>query len=469
MTTTATGAPAVPGLNRPKPPTAPAWWADVLGAAFWLLLLAVTSLWVAGGGLTDLGRWPQALTSAGRLSGLVAASLMLVQVLLMARIPIVEQAYGQPDIARWHRWIGFTSFNLMLAHILTIVLGYALTDEVDVVAQFLEMVTDYRGVLLALAGTLLIILITITSLRRARRRLRYESWHLLHLYSYLGAGLAVPHMLQVGQEFTGNKLAASIGWGLWGAALGAVLVWRVGLPIYRSLVHDLRVESVVREGPGVVSVTMHGRGLDRLRLGAGQFCNWRFLGSPGWTRANPFSLSAAPTEGRLRITVKDLGDGSRRLKGVAPGDRVLFEGPYGRLHAGVRARDKVLLMASGIGITPMRALLEELPQRPGEVTLIYRGRTEEDLVLRAELDALAADRGARVHYLVGGREPSRASWLPRGTGWATDADALRDLVPDIAGHDVYLCGGDGWMAAARKAARACGVPADNIHSERFNW
>ncbi|MEN0071976.1 MAG: oxidoreductase, partial [Propionicimonas sp.] len=252
-------------------------------------------------------------------------------------------------------------------------------------------------------------------------------------------------------------------------AAGAVLVWRIGVPAWRSLRHDLRVSEVRRESPDVVSVTIRGRDLDRLPAAAGQFFNWRFLTGPGWMRSHPYSLSAAPDGTSLRITVKDLGDGSHGLATLERGTRVIVEGPYGRLHAGVKTQRRVTLMASGIGISPLRALLEELPQAPGDVTLVYRARTESDLVLRAEIEQLARQRGARVFYLLGPRVPGRESWLPRSAAPLSDSDALRELVPDIADHDVYLCGATAWMDAAGLAARQAGVPASRIHLERFSW
>ena len=148
---------------------------------------------------------------------------------------------------------------------------------------------------------------------------------------------------------------------------------------------------------------------------------------------------------------------------------MLIEGPYGRLHPGVRTQPKVTLLASGIGISPMRALLEGLPQQPGAVTLIYRARDDADLVLRGEIERIAQRRGARVFYVLGRRLQGRDSWLPEAAAGLSDAEALRQLVPDIASHDVYLCGAPAWMDAAAAAARECGVPASRIHAERFSW
>ncbi|WP_088289532.1 ferric reductase-like transmembrane domain-containing protein [Kineosporia sp. A_224] len=450
----------------------PAWWRDLVGSSTWASMLVVVGLWVAGGGLQDLGGWASGLTSIGRLTGLVSADLLLVQVLLMARIPLVERSYGQDELARRHRLVGFTSFTLMAAHLLFITLGYAAQYSTDPVAELWSFVVDYPGMLLAAAGTLLLVLVTVTSIRKARKKLRYESWHLLHLYAYLGVGLALPHQLWTGQEFLSSTVATVYWWTLWAAAAAAVLVYRVGMPVYRTLTHDLRVTHVVRESPDVVSVHMRGRHLHRLPVAAGQFFSWRFLDGPGWTRAHPYSLSAAPTPSTLRITVKDLGDDSRRLEHLRPGTRVAIEGPYGRLHEGVRTRRKVTLLASGIGITPLRALLEELPAAPGDITLVYRARDTGDLVLKHELDALAAARGHRVYYVLGPRARRRdgtPSWLPATAAHLTDAQALTQLVPDIAHHDVYLCGADTWMDAARTAATTAGVPSTHIHDERFTW
>jgi predicted ferric reductase len=432
-------------------------------------MLVVVALWVAGGGVQAMTSVAGAVTTLGRLTGLVSADLLLIQVLLMARVPVVEKTYGQDELARRHRLVGFWSFWLMVAHLVLITVGYALGARLNVFVQFWQLIVDYPGMLLALAGTLLLVMVVATSIRNARRKLRYESWHLLHLYAYLGVGLAIPHMLWTGQDFVTNPVATAYWWTLWAAAAGAILVWRIGVPVVRSLRHDLRVTGVVRESRDVVSVTMTGRELDRLTTQAGQFFNWRFLTGPGWMRAHPYSISAAPDGRSLRITVKDLGDGSHALAALQPGTRVVIEGPYGRLHPGVRASEKVTLMASGIGISPMRALLEALPQRPGDVTLIYRARDEADLVLRDELERLGKERGARMFYVLGRRIPGRATWLPEAAADVTDAQALRELVPDIASNDVYLCGATAWMDAAEVAARECGVPADRIHSERFSW
>jgi predicted ferric reductase len=423
------------------------WGRDLLTTAATLSVLVVVSLWLSDGGLRDLG-W----TSLGRLTGLVSGDLLLVQVLLLARVPLIERSFGQDQLVRWHRVVGFTSFDLMLAHIVLITIGYA--GPTSILGELWRLVVDYPGMLLATAATVALVIVAVTSVRRARRALRYESWHLLHLYAYLGVGLALPHELWTGGDFLASAGARAYWWTAYGVVAAAVLCCRIGLPVYRNIRHRLVVERVVAEAPDVWSVYVRGRYLYQLPVRAGQFFVWRFLDGPGWSRGQPYSLSAAPRGNQLRITVKDVGDGSGRIASLRPGTRVLIEGPYGRLLATGSARRAVLL-AAGIGITPLRALLDEIPA----ADLLVRVSRAEDLIFRTELSALP---GVRVTTLVG---PRGEGFLPIGY----PPDALRRLVPGIADADVYLCGAEDWMHAAADAAVAAGVPEAHLHLEYFTW
>jgi ferredoxin-NADP reductase len=290
----------------------------------------------------------------------------------------------------------------------------------------------------------------------ARRRLRYESWHLLHLYAYLGVGLALPHQLWTGTQFVASPGRTVFWWTAWAAAAAAILVWRVAMPTYRSLRHQLRITSVVREVDGVVSVYVTGRDLQDLRVEAGQFFTWRFLAGPGWSRAHPYSLSAAPDGRSLRITVKELGDGSRDVARLRPGTRVMVEGPHGRLSARARTRRGIALIGAGVGITPLRALAEGLDYAPGEAVLVHR--YGDAPLFGHELRVLGAERGLRVVDLPGPRD--RAENAP---------EALLHHVPDLAHRDVYVCGPEEWTERVRRTALAAGLPARHLHIETFGW
>lgn len=436
------------------------------GIGLWLSLLLVTYWWAAGGGVLDLAGWETALNSLGRLTGLISSDLLLAQVILIARVPAIEHAYGQDQMVRLHRLVGLTSFNLMIAHLVLITWGYAAGELSATPSTFWDLTTDYPGMLLALAGTACLVMVSVTSFRAARRKLRYESWHLLHLYAYLGVGLALPHQLWTGQEFLASTAATVYWWTVWAVAAGAVLVWRVGLPVWRNVRHRLRVTSVVPEGDGIVSVYMTGHALNRMPAEAGQFFGWRFLNRPGWTRGNPYSLSAAPDGRSLRITVKNAGDGSAAAAALVPGTRVLVEGPYGRLSERSRTRRRVALIGAGVGIAPLRALAEGLDYAPGEAVLLQRF-TDRPL-FEHEFRVLAYERGLDVKWLPGHRR-SADSWLGDGIGGADDLTALTYWVPDIAERDVYVCGPQVWTDSVRRTLQAAGVPNDNLHIENFTW
>jgi ferredoxin-NADP reductase len=320
--------------------------------------------------------------------------------------------------------------------------------------------------LLATAGTVALILVVVTSVRAAHRRLRYESWHLLHLYAYLGVGLALPHQLWTGTDFIGSAVSTAFWWTLYALAAGAMIIYRIAVPAWRSWRHRLTVSHVVTEGQGLTSVYLTGRQLHRLPVRAGQFFLWRFLDGAGWTRAHPYSLSATPGGDSLRISVKDLGDGSGRVAGLRPGTRALIEGPYGVLTADGHPGGPVLLLGCGVGVTPLLSLLGELPFRPGEATFVYRARSEAEVAFRAELDWFATHRGVRVVYLLGPRADDQ-SWLPRSLSGQDPVMVLRRMAPEVAHSQVYVCGPDAWMDSAAKAARDAGAP--RLHTERFAW
>jgi predicted ferric reductase len=471
MTTTTmprrAGAAAAPTL-LPRRAT-PRWWADAVGLAAGMSLVVVTALWVHDRGIQQLfGGGGTSWTALGRITGLWASDLLLIQVLLMARVPAIERAFGQDRLARWHRWTGFSSFHLMLAHIVMITLGYAAAARTGFLAELWSMIVTYPGMLLATAGTAALVMVVVTSLRAARRKLRYESWHLLHLYAYLGVGLALPHQLWTGADFLASPLSTAYWWTLYLVSAGAVLWYRIGVPLWRNARHRLVVDRVVTEARGVTSVYLRGKALHALPARAGQFFQWRFLDGPGWSRAHPYSLSAPPRTDLLRITVKDLGDGSARVATLRPGTRALIEGPYGKLTGEDYDGGPVTMLACGIGITPLLALLHELPYRKGQASLVYRARNEKEAAFRDEITWLERHRGLKVTYLYGPRA-DRPSWLPRWMAGTGDGPALRRMVPKVARSRVYVCGPEEWTASAASAARSAGVPTGHLHTEQFAW
>jgi predicted ferric reductase len=422
----------------------------------------IVLMWVRHGGLDELTAPGGVFTALGQLMALQGTYLALIGIVLVGRSPWLDEAFGQDRLAWAHRWLGFATVWLIGGHLAFTLTGWAMGDGQSLVTELVDLLTTYPYVLWGLAGFLLFVLVGVTSMSASRRRVSYETWYWLHVYTYLAIALAFLHQLFVGVDFTHDQLAAIYWISLYVLAAALVLVFRFGAPLVLNRRHGLRVSAVRAEGPGVVSVYVTGRDLDRLAVRSGQYFIVRFLASRTWWRAHPYSLSSAPNGAWLRFTVKSLGDDSSRVGEIPVGTRVFLEGPYGILTGARRTRPKVTLIAGGIGISPLRALLESLAGKPGELTLLYRASAASDLVFREELDLLAEHRGATVHYLVGRRG---VDVPPDPFGPAT----IARLVPDIAEQDVYLCGPRDLMRRTEAALRDLDVPRDRIHAERFAY
>jgi predicted ferric reductase len=422
--------------------------------------VAIAVLWAKGGGLSDVHDASTALTTLGRLAGLLGAASALLEVLLLGRLPVLDRLYGFDRLTAWHRVNGKACLGLLLAHAALILAGYTLGDRISLPAEVGRLLGGYPGVITATAALGILVAVVVSSLVAVRRRLRYETWWFVHLYAYLAIALAFSHQIATGTAFVGDALARAYWTGLYVAVLGALVTCRWLAPAARSAWHGLRVERVVPEAPGVVSVEIGGRHLERLRARSGQFLLWRFLTRDRWWEAHPFSLSAAPDGRRLRITVKSLGDFTQRLGAVRPGTRVVVEGPFGAFTTAARRRPRAVLIAGGVGITPIRALLEDMPGAPGDIAVIYRALSDDDVILREELEELARRRGTQVHYVLGDhREPTAGELL--------SPEHLRRLVPDIASRDVYVCGPPAMADATRASLLAAAVPRRQIVTERF--
>ncbi len=428
---------------------------SVASTVFGLGLGAVLALSWSGESVSSLSAPGGTDLLIGRVAGFLAAYLMLVMVVLMARIPALERAAGQDRLTRWHRTIGGWPIVLVAAHGVFITFGYAATVRAGVLHQFWTLIRSYPDVLSATVAFGLLVLVGAVSIRQIRRRIAYESWWATHLYVYLALGLAFAHQIRTGAAFIGHPLVRSLWEVVWGTAAGCVVVFRLGLPTWRSLYHRLRVVEIRPEAPGVYSVVLRGQHLERLRVEGGQFFQWRFLVPGLWWHAHPYSLSALPQPPYLRLTVRETGDHSKEIARLHNGTRVAIEGPYGRFTATRRSSEQVLLVAAGVGVTPIRAILEELP-RDVDVHVILRASTESDLVFRDEVGRLVADRRGRLDEVIGPRDR-----VPVG------ARELHRLVPDIAGRDVYVCGPSEFSARISSAARRLGVPESRIHDEAF--
>jgi predicted ferric reductase len=452
---------AVETATRPVPLRLPARRALAL-VLIWIVVLgngaAIVWLWAHGTG-TNLSpkTTGDGFTSVARITGLLCAYLALIQVLLLARVPLLERAVGFDRLSVWHRWNGHATVDLLLLHVVFSVWGYALMDKFTIPKEIRTMLGGgiYPGMITATIGTAFLIGVVATSLVIVRRRLRYEWWYAVHLLAYAGIALGWFHQIPTGNELVLDTVAADYWRALYVATLAFLVVFRLLVPLVAAVSCGLRVAEVTPEGPGVVSIRIEGRRLPKAQ--PGQFFLWRFLTWDRCWTAHPFSLSRAPDGRSLRITVKALGDHSERLASVPAGTRVLAEGPFGVFTEAARRRERILLVAGGIGITPIRALMEQVR---GDATVIYRVVRDDDVIFRAELERIAAQRGIALRIVAGDHATDEGARL-------LDADHLRELVPDLGDRDVYVCGPPAMTDAMLQRLRDAGVPRRHIHAERF--
>ena len=401
------------------------------------------------------------LTAAGDVLGLLAAYGFVILVALMSRLPPLEKGIGSDRLARWHAMGGRYVITLVSGHVPLIVWGYAVSAHEKVTSEAVALLTTYPDVLMATVAWFLLLGVAVFSARAARRRLRYETWYYAHLYTYLAIALAFSHQFADGPAFRANP-SARIAWSALYATVGALIVWyRVVTPLLRTARHRFTVQYVRPEAPGIVSVFVTGRRLDRLRAEPGQFFRWRFLTRELWWQSHPYSLSAMPSPDQMRITVKASGDHSGSLAGLAPGTRIFAEGPYGAFTPSLTGR-RVLFIAGGVGITPIRAMFAALPKRmSGGIILLYRASHPRDVVFSRELNAIATDRQAALRYLIGSRD--ELGYDPLGT------ENLQRAIPGLHRYEAYVCGPPGMTQTAVTALRAAGIPSRRIHRESFDF
>jgi predicted ferric reductase len=440
---------------------------DLLTVLGWGSVAAALGLWVADGGVqTAMTSGAKMLVAAGIVTGLVATDLMVVMLVLAARIPYVDGAIGHDRAIALHNKLGKWVLFGLLFHAIFLICGYAAQDSTGVVSELASLL-GISDLLLSLIGLATLSVVAITSIVAVKRSLPYEVWHVIHLSTYAAIGLSLPHQFSVSGLFGPGTWERWYWLALFGVVALGLMSFRFILPLITSWEHHLVVSRVVLEDTDVVTIEMSGRGLDRLGAEAGQFMSWRFLGKGLWWHQHPFSLSAAPTDDTLRITIRALGRGTSKLLAVRPGTRVSVEGPYGIFTDASRSLLGVTLVGIGIGIAPIRSLLESTSVVPGLATVILRAHSPEQLYLVDEIDALCRAKGVRLLAVVGPRNElaGEPTWLPAQYGMLT----IQDLVPHIAESDLYVCGPQAVADLVIDDALAAGTPKSAIHNERFSW
>lgn len=440
---------------------------QVLGlAVIWLPVLAFALY----GGFTGISTLQDFWSGINRVSALIATSLLIVHVALVARIPWIESVLGLDKLTVAHKKLGKPILYLLLLHLFAAAMNYALIDEIGIGQALVYLSTNFLSVGLAAASLVLFLVVVFSSIRLARKKLSYESWYLVHMLSYAAIFLSIPHQYEFGTDFLNQPLLQTY-FTLLYVFVGANLVWfRLLQPLVLSLVSNLKVAAVQPDANRTTSITIGGRGVQRLGAEAGQFFLLRVMTWAQWWRPHPFSVSSAPSD-VIRFTVGNRGDDTALLQEIEPGTRVILEGPFGVFSESKRTKQHVTLLAAGIGVAPIRALAESLAAEPGDVTVIYRLTDNSDAALLAEVERICHERGHFLHLVKGPRTQS-GSFLPdQAVSERQKPDYVRllELSPLLKESDVYVCGPSGWSASVKHALEELGLPKYQLHLEEFAW
>jgi predicted ferric reductase len=448
-----------PGLTDARP--TPAQLAII--TSWYLLIVGVAGLWVFGSSQLLFEGLPDALLSIGRLLGLLATFFALTQFMLMGRIAWIERSFGLDRLAVFHRINGYLAITLILLHPAFIIASYSILSGQNYIAQYLSTVQDTPYGWFAFISQVLFIAVVASSIYIARRRMKFETWYYVHLMVYAAIVLVPFHQFVSSPELAGSTFGRYFWLSLYGFVAANILVWRFALPVINFFRFNFRVTDVVAETPTTTSVYIKADRLSRLNIKPGQFVLVRILTPKLFLQEHPFSVSLLPGDDTLRLTIRKVGDYTTEIADLKPGARVVVSGPFGRFTKEVAVTSKRLFIAGGVGITPIRTMAEEAVARGTDSVIVYASRAPEDTPLKSELDELSKSEHLKVLYVF--------SDVPddfKGLKGRVDGAMIKELVPDFAERDVYICGPPPMMSALVSDLSARNLTPNQLHYERFS-
>jgi len=382
----------------------------------------------------------------GRLTGLLAVFFVLMQFVLIGREVWIEKLFGLDRLAKVHRLNGYLSMGLIVVHLVFLTISYAVSAKVPVWQQSMNFFQNYPDVGQAMFSFVLFIVVVVSSITIARKHYKYETWYFVHLITYLAVLLAWGHQLKNGGDFLfSNKWFINYWYLMYGFVLVNFAWYRFVRPLRNFAKYSFVVDQVVEETADSWSVYIKASkgGLDRFGIAPGQFMSVRFLQKGFWYQSHPFSLSMVPKDNCLRVTIKKLGDYTAKIAQLTKGTKVMVEGPFGLFKAQKGDKNKYLFVAGGVGITPIRALIEQVAVK-NDVILLYCNRTLKEAILRKELGELSEQFHFTIYDILSA-EPDF-----QGEKGYLDQDKVARLVKDVKDRQVYMCGPGPMMEIMKK-------------------
>lgn len=415
--------------------------------------------WWSGSGVLLSSDTPGVMLAAGRFFGLLSVTGVLAQFMLMGRIKWIERSFGHDKLANVHRKVGKLVLISIIAHVLLITGSYAQISNINFLAQSVAFLQT-NDLLKAQMAFGLFLVVVVSSLAIVRLKLSYETWYFVHLVTYLAVLLAFSHQLSWGGDFT-NNLFTGYWYAIYFFVVANFVFYRFFVPFKNFFQYQFVVSAVTPDTKNTVSITITGRDISKFKRESGQFLIVRFLDLKRFWQAHPFSLSWGANNEDLRITVKNSGDFTSKVANISPGTKVMIDGPHGVFTNKFRTKRSVLCIAGGIGITPIRSLIEELSIKNLNVILLYSNKQADNIPLFNELKEYVSQKKLTMHLIV--TEDNNY----KGEHGRINSEMIKRLVPDVLGRDIYLCGPVPFMKAIEKSLSEIGISKAQLHTEKF--
>ncbi len=403
----------------------------------------------------------QMIIALGRLFGLLAAYFILSQLILIGRVGWAEKVFGLDKLSRVHHLNGFLALFFILLHPFFLVFGYSALSGNSIPKQVITFFNGWEYVSWAYISAGLFLGVVVFSLTIVRKRLKYEFWLFTHFFTYIAIIAAMRHQFAVGSDLQVRVFYLYFV-GLYIFYFFNFLIFRFGRPLFYFYQHRFYVKSVRLETKSAVSIRISGKNMERFKVMPGQFMIFRFLAKGYILEAHPFSLSGRLENNDIRITIKMLGDFTNNAKELKLGTRVLIDGPHGVFTEKALKKEKALLIAGGVGITPLRALIESIAKKGRDAILLYSNRTKKDIIFKDELEKLSELNPVKVVHILSAEE----NW--KGEQGRIDAEKISRLVPDFRDRDIFLCGPPPMMESIKKELKGAGFNLNQLHYEKFS-
>lgn len=391
--------------------------------------------------------------------GFVGLALMGIEFALVARVRQIAEPFGTDAVIDFHRYIGTTGLVFVLVHV-------ALSADWSQANPFTPGDTP-AVVLVGGASVAALLLLMLTSLWRRRLRLSYEVWQVVHLVlAVVAVTAAVAHILLV--DYYVDTVWKRALWVVMTAAFLWVLVWvRVVRPL-RLRRRPWVIHEVVAERDRTSVVTLRPQGHDGMAFAPGQFA-WITIGrSPFLITSHPFSFSSsAERPGEVSMAIKAIGDFTSGVARARPGTVVHLDGPHGVFSIDHSEGAGYGLVAGGVGIAPALSMVETLADRSDArpVVLFVGSRDQDSMILRERIEALRERLDLHVVHVL---EYPPPGWA--GESCYLDAEIIARHLPDgFRRFQYFACGPVPMLKAVEESLVALGVPADRVHTERFDW